>query len=146
MHGRLLALVAMLLALAALGATSASATTTVTTTVSNSVSGTSDHPRGVLVGAGLSSTTPFPQAAGASVTSVRVTLSDYTIIDSAADQACALTQVYSDDAQCPVGSQVGDGTMDLQVQGAPEHLTLKVFKDGPQLYVLLVGQAPLGLR
>jgi hypothetical protein len=145
-HGRLLALVAMLLALAALGATPASATTTVTTTVSNNVSGTSDHPRGVSIGAGLSSTTPFPQAAAASVTSVRVTLSDYTVIDSAADQACALTQVYADEAQCPVGSQVGDGTMDLQVQGAPEHLTLKVFKDGPQLYVLYVGQAPLGLR
>jgi hypothetical protein len=145
MRGRLLMpLLAVLTALAAAGTASADVTSTLT--VSNTMSGTSQHPRAVQVGVDVSSSPSFPAAVSAWVQSVKVSLRDFLVIDSATDQTCSQQQISSDETHCPIGSQIGDGTMDLQVPGGNERVTLKVFKDGSGYDVLFTGQTPLALR
>jgi hypothetical protein len=147
MPGRLplLALAVTLLVLG--GAGPAAADVTSTLTLSNDISGTLEHPRPVQIGLNMSTTTPFPsEASGAWATSVALGLGDFLTVDSATDQTCPYGQVFQDETQCPVGSQVAEGTMDLLVPGGNEHLTLKVFDNGTRYVVLFTGQTPLSIR
>lgn len=142
LHRRVLLVLALVCALGAFAAGAAQADLTPVTTVSNLVSGTVEHPRAVVVGVGYTATEPFP-APGVALRLLTVDLPGFTIINSDGDAQCPYSQVRSDHAHCPVGSQIGQGSLDL---ANGEHVEILIYKsEGNYLAAWWAGTAPLAI-
>ena len=122
----------------------ASAANTLSASFSDTQAGTVAAPAPVTASTALSVSPVFPGSSG-ELSSIKLDFGPgFSLGGAAADQTCSEAQVQTDDSLCPLGSEVGTGTLTFEVLGLSQQLQLTAFNaPNGSLYVLADGSSLL---